>query len=148
MRCAACRRLMSPYLDGELGRWRRRRLERHIDSCTACQAELVAERRVWELLGVVEVTAAPDIISQLEARLEHEPALIAGGRRWRLAPVAFAAVIVLFAVAGSVGGVYLAARRPPVLEAGASGSEYAELLDEVPPGLAPVASILQHPRTR
>jgi len=148
MRCATCKRLMSSYLDGELGRWRRRGLEHHLGSCLACQAELEAERRVWVLLGAAEVAVAPDVIGQLEARLERDPVVIAGWRWWRLAPVAYAAAIVLFAAAGSVGGVYLAARSRPVLDASAAGSEYAELLDEVPPGLAPVASMLQPPRTR
>jgi len=144
MRCSSSRRSLSRYLDGELGPWRRRRLERHLAGCAACRAELEADRGVWALVGAAEAPAPPDILAHLEARLTRAP-LAPAPRRW-FAPVAYATAVLVFAAAGAAGGVYLAQRQPP--GNGAGESEYAELLGEIPPGLAPVSSLLQDGRTR
>jgi anti-sigma factor RsiW len=138
---------MSPHLDGELGNWRRRRLEHHLDSCVACRAELEADRRVWALLAAAEVAEAPDVVGWVEARLDREPSTMTRRQPWRFAPVAYAAAVLLFAAAGSLGGAYAAERRQPAGD-GASDSEYAEFLGDAPAGLAPVAWMLQPVRTR
>ena len=143
MRCSSSRRFLSGYLDGELGPWRRRRLERHLAGCGACRAELEADRGVWSLLGAAESPAPPDIMAQLEARLTRAP-LAPTPRRW-FVQVAFATALLVFATAGAAGGVYAAQRRPH--GNGAAESEYAELLGVDPPGLAPVSSLLQDGRT-
>jgi anti-sigma factor RsiW len=144
MRCPSSRRFFSRYLDGELGAWRRRRLDRHLADCSACRAELEADREVWSLLGVAETPAPPDIMAQLEARLTRAP-LAPASQRW-FAPVAYATAVLVFAAAGAAGGVYAAMRHPP--GSGAAESEYAEFIGEMPPGLAPVSSLLQDGRTR
>ena len=142
MRCSSSRRFLSRYLDGELGAWRRRRLDRHLAGCAACRAELEADRGVWALLGAVETPAPPDILAQLEACLTRAP-LAPAPQRW-FVPVAYATALLVFAAAGAAGGVYAATSRPPAN--GATDSEYAELLGEIPPGLAPVSAILQDGR--
>ncbi len=147
MRCTSAQRLLSRYLDCELGSWRRRGLERHLGSCVVCQAELEADRRVWTLLDAAQVAEAPDVVGWLEARLDREPSATTRRQPWRFAPLAWAAAVLLFAAAGSLGGVYAAERRKP----GSNGSleaEYAEFLGDAPAGLAPVASILQPARMR
>jgi hypothetical protein len=68
-------------------------------------------------------------------------------RPWRIAPVAYAAAVLLFAAAGSLGGVHAAERRSQAGN-GVADSEYAEFLGDAPAGLAPVASILQPMRAR
>jgi anti-sigma factor RsiW len=52
--CRQAVQLMSDYLDGALSRRDRRRLERHLASCDACQAYLD------QLRTTVAVTGAPD----------------------------------------------------------------------------------------
>jgi len=143
MRCSSSRRFLSRYLDGELGAWRRRRLDRHLAGCAACRAELEADRGVWALLGAVETPAPPDVLAQLEACLTRAP-LAPAPQRW-FVPVAYATAVLVFAAAGAVGGVYAAQRRPQGNRA--AESEYAELLGVDPPGLAPVSSLLQDGRT-
>jgi anti-sigma factor RsiW len=145
MRCATSRRWISGYQDGELGRWRRRRLGRHLDSCMACRAELEADQRIWALLEGAEVVEAPDVMSRLERRL-GERATVSPAPWWQLAP-AYAAAVVLCAAVGSVGGM-LVAGRLSAPAGGASDPEYAGFLEDVPPGLGPVASVLQTERTR
>jgi len=147
MRCATSRRLISRYQDGELGRWRRRRLERHLGGCVACRSELEAHRRVWALLEAAEVAEVPDVLGRLDALLDREPVMPARRRPWRIAPVAYAAAVLLFAAAGSLGGVHAAERRSQAGN-GVADSEYAEFLGDAPAGLAPVASILQPMRAR
>lgn len=145
MRCGTSRRLISRYQDGELGNWRRRRLERHFESCLVCRAELEADKRIWALLDAAEVVEAPEVMSRFEGRL-GEPETVAWRHSWRLSPIAYAAAVVLFAVAGSLGGVFVAARRLLPAE-GAPDPEYAGFLEEIPPGLAPIASMFQPERT-
>jgi predicted anti-sigma-YlaC factor YlaD len=144
MRCSSSRRFLSRYLDGELGRWRRRRLDHHLAGCRACRAQLDADRRVWMLLDAAETPEPPDLLARLEARLTRADRAPAR-RRW-CAPVAYAAALLAFAGGGAAGGVYAAERRPP--PNGAGESEYAEFLGEMPPGLAPVSSLLQDRRSR
>jgi anti-sigma factor RsiW len=144
MRCSSSRRFLSRYQDGELGPWRRRRLDHHLAGCPACRGELYVDRRVWTLLEAAEVPAPPDVMAQMEARLTRAP-LAATRRRW-FAPVAYATALLMFAAAGAAGGVYAAQRRPP--GNGTGQAEYAEFLGELPPGLAPVSALLQDGRTR
>lgn len=147
MRCKSAQPLLSRYLDQELGSWRRRGLERHLEGCDSCRCELAAARRVWELLGEVEPVEAPEILGRLEARLNREQFAQPRRRQGRLSPVAFLAAVLLFAAAGSAGGIYAADSRPPAGQ-GAAEAEYAELLGDLPAGLDPVAAILQPARTR
>jgi hypothetical protein len=102
---------------------------------------------VWALLEAAEIAEAPDVVGWLEAHLDREPVAMTRRQPWRFAPVAYAAAVLLFAAAGSLGGVYAAERRQPAGD-GASDSEYAEFLGDAPAGLAPVVSMLQPVRTR
>jgi anti-sigma factor RsiW len=148
MRCRSAQSLLSRYLDRELRGWQRRRLDRHLGACALCQAELEADRRVWGLLEAREVAGAPDVMGWLGAQLDREPSSMSTRQpAWRFVRLAYAAAVLLFAAAGSLGGVYVAERGKPA-NRGAVDSEYAEFLGEAPAGLAPVASILQPMRTR
>ncbi|SMB89875.1 Putative zinc-finger [Thermanaeromonas toyohensis ToBE] len=48
MRCWKARKLLSPYIDGELGEEERSSLEGHLANCPACQEELEALRKISE----------------------------------------------------------------------------------------------------
>lgn len=139
MRCESSRRLLSRYMDGEIDRLARFRLERHLRGCAVCRAELERDRQVWSLLGAAEVVQPPEL-PMLESRLLAErPAPLTWRARW-LAPVAFASALVLSATGGAALGIAAAARRPPPAPA-MSEAELAEFLSDVPAGLAPVASL-------
>lgn len=67
---------MSAYLDGELARRSRARMERHTGECAECRGILHSLRRMLGLLqGLPPASAkpeAPDIAAAVRARL-HEP---------------------------------------------------------------------------
>ena len=49
-RCERMRRLIDGYVDGELSKGRRHRVEHHLDACAACRRYLEASRRVQHAL--------------------------------------------------------------------------------------------------
>jgi len=51
MKCSKVRKLVSAYLDGELGEARAREVEAHLAACSDCRAEAEAVRRTLDLLG-------------------------------------------------------------------------------------------------
>lgn len=58
--------LMSDYLDGQLSRRRRRRLERHLKDCDACRAFLQQLRVTIAASGAVEPDdIPPDVMTAL-----------------------------------------------------------------------------------
>jgi predicted anti-sigma-YlaC factor YlaD len=50
MKCSKCKRLVSAYLDRELGEAVAREVEAHLAACTGCRAEADAIRRTLNLL--------------------------------------------------------------------------------------------------
>ena len=75
MKCDEARSLLDAYLDHELADQDRRRVETHLEGCTACAA---AEARLGELIDTVRGAACfqpPDHLArQVHARLRHEAA--------------------------------------------------------------------------
>jgi hypothetical protein len=56
-RCALLKRWLPEYLDGELPAFRRRRLEAHVEACSACRQELAALK---EVVAALKATPVPD----------------------------------------------------------------------------------------
>jgi hypothetical protein len=51
MNCSAVKKLISPYLDGRLDVEEYEELQDHVSSCPACEKDVRAYRRSWEMLG-------------------------------------------------------------------------------------------------
>ena len=87
MSCRRIRRRLSPYLEGDLGDAERARLRTHLETCTACAAELDALQRTLGLLnGLPDVEPPPHLAQRIIARLrdgEGEP----GRHDWLLGPL-------------------------------------------------------------
>ncbi|MCP5053497.1 MAG: hypothetical protein GY940_40400 [bacterium] len=83
------------YLDKELGREESREIEEHIKECSRCK-ELVSrmEAENARIRRALETHTAPDIASQVMARLEAPPAPRALPR-WRWALTAAATLLVV-----------------------------------------------------
>lgn len=123
MRCHRAQRLLSAYLDDEIGPHRRAWLESHLAGCASCAAELSKLRAQWEALA--EADQAPALPRDLWPRVLA--ALDTSGRRsWlrrhrtRLGQAACVAACVAL---GFAGGALLTWRRPAVGSA-----------DNIPPG--------------
>jgi len=110
--CDSLRRLVSPYLDGELLGEDRADFEAHVQSCAACRASLEQERAVVRAVQAsLPLYQAPAALRERVAELARRPADAqappAGGRRYgrvRLGGVALAAAALL---ALAFGGVLL-----------------------------------------
>ncbi len=59
MKCSKARKLISPYIDGELTEDDKREFEDHIRACESCRAELEANQEVHQLFVNSENFTAP-----------------------------------------------------------------------------------------
>jgi len=108
MDCNACQNLLNAYLDGELEGIRFAEVERHLDQCRTCKAELERLVRMRELLSELREVEVPEgereaFISALRERLEAEQTR--GVRReinWRPALVSGIAVVIILIVLVSI----------------------------------------------
>lgn len=79
MKCAECRDLLSPYLDGELKDDERARVAQHLAACDACRHELAALRRLGEFVRNHAPEADPGdsyhraLFQRVMARIESLP---------------------------------------------------------------------------
>ncbi len=118
--CDAFRRLISPFLDGELGGEDRAAFEEHVASCASCRASLSDERAVVVAVkAALPLYEAPDRLREavtgiLSARPARRP-------RWR-APLAAG-----LAAAAVVGTVWLKRSHAPVSVEAEPASEFASL---------------------
>lgn len=55
MECRESRELFTPYLSGKLGNSASMQLEGHLKNCLNCRNELEATRKIWELMGEIQV---------------------------------------------------------------------------------------------
>jgi len=97
MECKDIRRLVSPFIDNELGAHDAFTVAEHLEDCTACQREMEELRRFDEQLrvaGRVSVDGAEELRGIIVAMLSPW----AWVRRWRGAGVA--AAVLLFLVVG------------------------------------------------
>ena len=104
--CAQVEELLPAYEDGDLAVDEVRRLERHLQSCTACRQVLADLRSSWEILGAwKDLEPAPawrqDFWRNLGRDEERRqgPWRFLRDRRW--APLATAAVLALGFFAGT-----------------------------------------------
>jgi anti-sigma factor (TIGR02949 family) len=102
--CDAFRRLISPFLDGELVGEDRAAFERHVDSCAACRASLAQERAVVKLVAeALPLYQAPPALRERIAGLLGVYQRRRGGPGWRMAAAVAAAALL-------AGSLWLAPR--------------------------------------
>lgn len=112
---SGCRRvgpLLDGYHDGELGSFRRRRVERHLADCDGCRHELASLRRIGDWLRASDdAISGPDLWSAIATRLpRHRPVAEAATARpaWRWAAPALAG-----GVGAALAGLLLFGSPPP-----------------------------------
>lgn len=94
--CDAARRLVAPYLDGELVGEDRAAFEAHVAGCEACRRALRDEEAVAHAVG--RAVPRPRAPEALRSRVESLLAARRAPRRW---PAALAAGLALLAAAGA-----------------------------------------------
>jgi len=110
--------LLNDYVDGTLGEAERRRVEAHLESCTACRREIVSLRRLLEQAARLpqEIDPARDMWPHIAERLERRKVVSAEFTReerrsaWGRRILAVAAGVVLVVVS-SVTTYKLTAER-------------------------------------
>lgn len=113
MQCKDVREILSPYLDGFLEPEEQRKVERHLESCPACQAQYADLRHTVELLRELpEVTPPAGFRKQLREQLEalEQPVPVATGsarskgrggwRNWMGMLAAAAVLVVALGISG------------------------------------------------
>ena len=107
--CDAARRLISPYLDGELVGEDRTAFQAHVDFCPVCRGVLADEEAVVDAVrrAVARPQAPPHLRARVEALLAAPPARSS----WRGWTAAAAAVVLTL----GAGASYRLAHRPPEL---------------------------------
>lgn len=101
--CDAFRRLISPYLDGELVEEDRADFEAHVGGCAACRQSLEDEREVVDALqrGARPVPPAPrELRARVDRMLADAQLPNAAASRWG-GPLVIAASLVAIAVVGA-----------------------------------------------
>jgi len=73
MKCRQAKKLLSPYIDDELGDAERAALEKHLACCDACRSEVEELRRISESLKGIyrEVKAPPDLVDKIMKRIQE-----------------------------------------------------------------------------
>ena len=75
LKCAAARRLFSPYLDGAVSGVEMQALQRHLETCPACHGEYTSLRRTQQLLmSAGRVKAPADLGLKLRLAISREAA--------------------------------------------------------------------------
>ncbi len=79
--------LLSAWVDGELNAEEKTRVQRHLESCAACRAEVTELRAAKRLLASAPRRAMPpELVAAIEARLERRPGPLAWLKSFAGAP--------------------------------------------------------------
>jgi len=82
MKCAAIKKLFSPYLDGQVSGAEMRAVTRHVEQCAGCAREYAETQRTQQLLASLGPKKAPaDLALKLRVAISRE---VAQTRRRRL----------------------------------------------------------------
>ena len=115
MRCDEVVGLLDGYVEGSLAPDVAARIDDHLAGCSQCARELEGQRRLLARVADLprEIEPSHDLWPALAARLSVPPTVVegrfGGGRRWRMAAVAAAMLM----VAGSLLIAYSLGRQHP-----------------------------------
>jgi anti-sigma factor RsiW len=142
MRCSHALTALSPFLDGRLEPGRLAELDRHLQDCPACMAELNALRAADAVAqrALPEEPLSPGFVADLERRIAREGDLVrpAGGGLTVRAVIPMAAAVLLGATVTFLG---MQAGRPHTPEAGPGDTaEHRPSPDTGPVEHAPIAA--------
>ena len=133
MRCSKTKKLISPYLDGELRREDVTALEFHVKKCHECRKRLAELSELHKMFSGVQRYQAPygftsKVMANLTSEKPGKMPLIAGFAR----ALAFCLVIAAGIVPGNLIGKRLLARRNGAERMASSFSLHS--FDPAPPG--------------
>jgi hypothetical protein len=146
MTCCEFQRRLSAYLDGELPRWTRWKIELHVRACRECAQELRDLAMVDEyLIASVEQTPAPEYLTgAVMHRLPAMPPARRTARRW--SPVMAATALAGAQLVALVGAYWVGFNRGAIQSsffAGSNGNPRGVVLRSNPDktGVQPVSNV-------
>lgn len=133
MKCSNAKRLISPYMDGELDTDLKQSLRTHMDNCAKCGSEFDEAVKLRGLLARAERFKAPyGFATRVMANAAADKT---GGRAWMPLFAKFAETVVVLAMvaAGIISGGFLLNGLAPENN-GFASSFSLELFEPTPPG--------------
>lgn len=142
MKCKVVQEMLSRYQDGELSSSAKSAVDTHLAQCPACQGELAAQRRLWELLAHDNPIQSPEMFLAVEARLASQRRWTAVFDGFQLPSIGFAAAAAALVALSTWTGVWAG-----TVHHASDGAEhdraFLELLNDVPPGMEVVTVLEQ-----
>ena len=138
MKCSQIRKMISPFVDDELGPDEAKIFISHIQGCPACQEALEETKSIHQLFGSVERFEAPyGFATRVMARIEKNEKRAPFWGFFTLQPVFLRAVEMAFALVvlfiGLVSGNLLVAGRTPERPLTVQESFSLDLFQATPP---------------
>jgi len=133
MRCTKAKRLISPYMDGELDSGLKQSLESHMDNCGSCRGELEGAMKLHDLFAQpVRFKAPYGFATRVMANAASDKK---SRGAWIPVFAKFAETIVVLAMVGVgiISGTFLINGAGPE-NRGITSSFSLEIFEPVPPG--------------
>jgi anti-sigma factor RsiW len=134
MKCSKARKLISPYIDGELSEGDKSKFEEHAIACESCRSEMKEIQGVHQLFVNTEKCEAP---LGFHAKVMATVGTTRTGRLfWVPIPVrlAEAVVVLVLIAAGLVSGTFLVRGLMQNQTRDAVASLHLDLFESAPPG--------------
>jgi len=135
MRCVVVQRKLEGYLAGTLDGRTRGAIDRHLDTCASCQAEMAKARRVWECLEFDEaLDPGPAFNRRVWASIDSSALHAGGSAIRRLRPtIALTCATAVAVLLGGVTGREIGRAGDPAARGARVVAEWpVEMLDRVP----------------
>jgi anti-sigma factor RsiW len=133
------KKMISPYLDGELSLDEKENFDSHIQSCASCREELEKTRSLRQMFASAQRFAAPygfttRVLANLEEKERSRLPSLLGFRPLflRTAQVAFALVVMTIGIVS--GNLLLAERTDHIGQAAVQETFSLDLFQATPPG--------------
>jgi anti-sigma factor RsiW len=138
MKCRHVKKLISPYIDGELSAADTKQFTMHIEACAACRQELEEMKGLSRMFASVERTAAPygfatRVLAGAEANERHRNRLAHILRPFfvRAAEGAFACIVVFIGVIS--GGMLITDRTATLNTEEIKSAFHLDVFESAPP---------------
>ena len=112
MNCYELRQYVDRFVEGEIGASRRKRIERHLQTCSDCYAVVRVHQKLWMMLGEMnEIEPAPDYLERFRQRADTDAPWYLGltetaraffHRRWSIPAFSVAVAALLVAAVVSL----------------------------------------------
>lgn len=112
MNCKVAKRLISAFVDGELGHDKTALLSQHLASCRVCREEMAVLKRTVEAIGVCgDIEPSFTLADIRERAARRQPASLVPAWLREMPRLATAAMVLAALAAGSISGIYYGSHK-------------------------------------